>query len=408
MSDNPNRWMAHAIALAERGRYTVTPNPLVGCVLIKDGAIIGEGWHKKAGTGHAEVEAVRDAYARGNTVAGAQCYVTLEPCSHTGRTPPCADLLIKEKIAQLYFAARDPNPLVAGQGIARLNRAGIETHGPLLESQALWQNRGFFKAMTQHKPWVTLKQATSLDGRIAMASGESKWVTGSAARADVQRLRAASCAMLTGVGTVLMDNPSLTVRDRSALQAASSHYLEGPQDSPTSAKTGEGNGSGKNETKLRQPAHYVLCGKQFTRLLAQSNSLNLFAQQDEQASPLTILLARPYYNDSAVSAFDAAARSWRRDVDLQPFDSIDELLDLCDKRQQRYLMVEGGGKIAGSFLQSGALDELILYQANTLLGASAQAAFDFSINTMQQQIRLEVKSRRQVGEDQRLQYLLQA
>lgn len=376
--DQATAWMARALALAERGRTTVTPNPLVGCVIVRDQKVLGEGWHKQAGQGHAEVEAVKNAVENGNDISGADCYVTLEPCSHTGRTPPCAQLLIDNKVGRVFFAARDPNPLVAGRGLAMLEAKGIATHGPILEAQALWQNRGFFKAMQHKRPWVMLKQAMSLDGRIAMASGESEWITGPAARADVQRLRAGCCAMLTGVGTVLYDNPSLTVRDHAALGMPPSQIL-------------------------RQPAHYILCGSQFSDLLAKSGTLRLFQTPDTK---LTILLDEKYFTEAAEQHFKSLQATWPREVVLEKFTNFDSLFAQMSNEQIRYLMVEGGGRLAGSLIESDAIDELMLYQADTLLGASAQPAFNFSISDMTQQKRLQLHSKRKVGDDTRLQYLL--
>ncbi len=203
-------WMAQALRLAERGLYTTSPNPRVGCVLVRDGNIVGEGWHERAGEPHAEVHALR---AAGEEARGATAYVTLEPCSHHGRTPPCADALIEAGVARVVVAVQDPNPQVAGQGIARLREAGIEVECGLMEAAARELNIGFFTRMTRGMPWVRSKIAASLDGRTALANGESKWITGAAARQDVQHWRARSCAVLTGIGTVLADDPQLNVRE---------------------------------------------------------------------------------------------------------------------------------------------------------------------------------------------------
>lgn len=202
-------WMSRAIALAEKGRLTTTPNPNVGCVLVKDNQLIGEGYHKKAGTPHAEVHALAQA---GAEAKGATAYVTLEPCSHYGRTPPCAEALIKAGVARVVCAGLDPNPQVAGKGIDMLRQAGIDVTVGVLADQAELLNPGFLKRMRTGLPFVTLKMAASLDGATAMKSGESQWITGPEARADVQQGRAISCAVVTGVGTVLADNPSLNVR----------------------------------------------------------------------------------------------------------------------------------------------------------------------------------------------------
>ena len=202
-------FMAKALALAKRGLYTTDPNPRVGCVIVRDSKIVGEGWHRAAGQAHAEIEALRTA---GDRAQGSIAYVTLEPCCHHGKTPPCSDALINAGVSRVVAAMQDPNPLVAGQGIKTISDAGIETTIGLLEADAELLNRGFCHRMSHGKPLVVSKLAMSLDGRTAMASGESKWITGDNARRDVHRMRARSSAIMTGIGTVLADNPSLTVR----------------------------------------------------------------------------------------------------------------------------------------------------------------------------------------------------
>lgn len=202
-------YMARAIELAWRGRFTTSPNPNVGCVIVRDGAIVGEGYHHRAGEPHAEVHALR---AAGEKAHGATAYVTLEPCSHHGKTPPCADALIAAGIARVVAAMQDPNPEVAGRGLYRLQQAGIEVEHGLMMAEAEALNRGFFKRMRTGFPYLQLKMAASLDGKTAMASGESQWITSAAARRDVQQYRAQSCAILSTSETVLADNPSLNVR----------------------------------------------------------------------------------------------------------------------------------------------------------------------------------------------------
>ena len=207
--NNHEYWMAKAIQLAQQGLYTTHPNPRVGCVLVKDDQLIGQGFHAKAGEGHAEVNALADAT---QAVDGATAYVTLEPCSHQGKTPPCADALIKAGVARVVYGMQDPNPEVSGKGLAKLKKAGIEIIGPVLEAECEALNPGFIKRMREGLPFVRVKLAMSLDGRTAMESGESQWITGPEARLDVQRLRAQSDAIVTGIGSVLADNPSMTVR----------------------------------------------------------------------------------------------------------------------------------------------------------------------------------------------------
>lgn len=201
--------MARALQLAARGLYTTMPNPRVGCVLVKDGRVVGEGWHERAGEPHAEIHALR---AAGEAARGATAYVSLEPCSHHGRTPPCANALIDAGVGRVVAAMRDPNPQVAGRGIELLTLAGVTAEVGLLEAEARELNIGFVSRMTRGRPWLRLKTASSLDGKTALNNGQSQWITGEAARADVQRWRARSCAILTGVGTVAADDPQMTVR----------------------------------------------------------------------------------------------------------------------------------------------------------------------------------------------------
>jgi diaminohydroxyphosphoribosylaminopyrimidine deaminase/5-amino-6-(5-phosphoribosylamino)uracil reductase len=202
--------MARALQLAALGLFTTQPNPRVGCVVVKDGRVVGEGWHERAGTPHAEVHALK---AAGEAARGATAYVTLEPCSHHGRTPPCAEALINAGVTRVVAAMTDPNPLVAGGGISMLTLAGIEAEVGLMEAEARALNPGFMSRMTRQRPWVRLKTASTLDGKTALVNGSSQWITGEAARADVQHLRARACAILTGSGTVLADNPRMNVRD---------------------------------------------------------------------------------------------------------------------------------------------------------------------------------------------------
>ncbi|HSS70035.1 MAG TPA: bifunctional diaminohydroxyphosphoribosylaminopyrimidine deaminase/5-amino-6-(5-phosphoribosylamino)uracil reductase RibD, partial [Casimicrobiaceae bacterium] len=209
--DRDRELMQRALSLAERGLFTTTPNPRVGCVIARDGRVIGEGWHERTGEAHAEVRALADAASRGESTRSATVYVTLEPCNHHGRTPPCTDALLAAGVARVVAAMRDPNTL-AGSGAAKLGAAGVAVQTGLLEDEARELNIGWVKRLTERRPWVRVKIAASLDGRTALASGESQWITGEAARADGHRWRARACAILTGIGTVLQDDPQLTVR----------------------------------------------------------------------------------------------------------------------------------------------------------------------------------------------------
>ncbi len=322
--------MCRALHLAEKGKNSTSPNPRVGCVISKDEHIIGEGFHLQTGTPHAEVHALAQA---GAAAAGATAYVTLEPCSHYGLTPPCAQALIDAQISRVVMAQLDPNPLVAGKGQQMLIQAGIETQVGLLEEDARALNRGFLSRIERQRPFVFLKCAASLDGKTALNNGASQWITGPEARQEVQVLRAQSCAILTGVGTVLADNPLLTVRELATLRQPTRVVLD---------------------THLRTPldAHIV----------------------DAQLSPSLIMTAvtdpaqhQPYL-DKGVQVVC---------VDIGPDGHLD-LLDAVTKLAALgigELMVEAGGKLNGAFIQSGLVDEIILFQAPKILGDLAQGLF---------------------------------
>lgn len=367
-SADDHRWMARALQLAEQGLYTTDPNPRVGCVIVKDGELIGEGAHLKAGEPHAEVHALRMA---GGQAQGATAYVTLEPCSHHGKTPPCAEALVKAGVGRVVAAMQDPNPLVAGRGLARLQDVGIDTAHGLLESQARALNLGFISRMERGRPYVRLKLASSLDGRTAMQSGESQWITGAAARSDVQRLRARSSAVLTGVDTVLMDNASLTVRaaqlglpDAEAERAAERQPLRVVLDS-----------------QLRLPASTAMLSLPGSTLVAT-------AQPDNQPSAIAL---------SASGAQVLSLPGVDGRVDLSAL-----LSWLAQHAQCNELLIECGATLAGSVLSEGLVDELVLYMAPTLLGSSARPLFELPLDEMAQQYRLQLTDRRQLGDDLRL------
>ena len=350
--------MARAIQLARKGLYTTSPNPRVGCVLVKDGRIIGEGWHEKAGEPHAEINALAaaDTYANGATA-----YVTLEPCSHHGRTPPCVNALVEAGIKRVVYALQDPNPAVAGKGIKMLQEAGISVSGPILEEEAYELNKGFMQRMRTGFPWVHAKAASSLDGRTAMRSGESKWITGEAARSDVQKLRARSCAILTGVGTVLHDNPALTVRD-------------------PSLEDKDGN--------LRQPL----------RVIVDSNlQIPLDAKIFDQ--PGNCLIA---YVDSDANKISALKQKGIELIQLAtPSGKVDleALLLELGNRQCNEVMIEAGASILGALLEQQLLNELVLYMASTFMGSDARPLAEMVIEKMYQQLRFDVKDIRKIGDD---------
>ncbi|HCT5821895.1 TPA: bifunctional diaminohydroxyphosphoribosylaminopyrimidine deaminase/5-amino-6-(5-phosphoribosylamino)uracil reductase RibD [Citrobacter sedlakii] len=326
-------YMARALKLAARGRFTTHPNPNVGCVIVKEGEIVGEGYHHRAGEPHAEVHALRMA---GEKAKGATAYVTLEPCSHHGRTPPCCDALIAAGVSRVVAAMQDPNPQVAGRGLYRLQQAGIDvSHGLMMrEVEAL--NKGFLKRMRTGFPYVQLKLGASLDGRTAMASGESQWITSPQARRDVQRLRAQSHAILTSSATVLADDPQLTVRWTELDDATQAVY---PQDT------------------LRQPVRIVIDSQNRVtpeHRIVQQPGETWFARtkDDSRQWPETVrTLLVPEHNGH---------------LDLVV------LMMLLGKQQINSLWVEAGPTLAGALLQAGVVDELIVYVAPTLLGNDAR------------------------------------
>ena len=319
--------MRHALALAEKGLYTVTPNPRVGCVLVRNGAVVGEGWHERAGQAHAEVMALRNA---GDQASGSTAYVTLEPCSHHGRTPPCADALITAGVTHVVIASLDPNPLVSGQGVARLRAAGVSVQTGLCEPEAQELNIGFMTRMRQGKPWVRAKAAASVDAVTALPDGTSQWITGEAARSDGHRWRARACAILTGYGTVRDDDPRLTVRQ---------------------VKT------------ERQPMRVVVDAR-----LETPDQAKVLRLEDGQIDPSTVL----------VYAQDPQARATRlqdQGVQLLPLPNDAGKVDLAGlirylgDREINELHVEAGFKLNGSLQREHCIDEWLLYLAPCFLGA---------------------------------------
>jgi len=345
--------MARALRLAEQGLLTTMPNPRVGCVLVKDGIVVGEGWHEYAGGPHAEVVALRAAGARAR---GATAYVTLEPCCHHGRTPPCSEALLAAGVTRVVAAMPDPNPRVAGGGLAQLQAAGVEVASGLLQVEAERLNPGFLMRMRAARPFVRIKLAMSLDGRTAMASGESKWITGAAAREDVQRLRARSCAIVTGIGTVTADDPSLNVR------------IPG---------------------RRRPPLRVVL--DSHLRLRPAAKML----QED---GPVLVFCGP-----------DAGRWSGGREINLVSIPVAAAGLDLhaalreLARREINEVMVEAGATLSGAFLSAGLADEIVVYMAPKLLGDGARGLFHLpGLSTMAQAVELEIRDIRAVGSDWRI------
>ncbi|MFT5674143.1 MAG: diaminohydroxyphosphoribosylaminopyrimidine deaminase [Paraglaciecola sp.] len=355
------KMMALAIRLAEKGQFTTPPNPNVGCVLSDaEGNIVGQGWHQKTGTPHAEVHALREA---GKRAKGATAYVTLEPCSHTGLTPPCADALIKAGVRRVVAAMVDPNPLVSGTGLDKLATAGIEVAYGLLQQQAEKLNRGFIKRMRTGMPWVTVKLASSLDGKTALANGASQWITGTLARQDVQRHRAKSCAILSGSGTVIADNPSLNVR-YDELGVSNTAYAK---------------------SDLRQPTRVVLDGRN-----------QLHANLKLCSLPGDILLINSRKSDQL---FPPQVAQWQAPYNQSQLD-LSKVFKQLGALQFNTIWVEAGAKLAGALLQNKLIDELILYQAPKLLGDKGQNMFAIEeLSDMQQAYNLVWQDVRQIGGD---------
>jgi diaminohydroxyphosphoribosylaminopyrimidine deaminase/5-amino-6-(5-phosphoribosylamino)uracil reductase len=350
--------MARALRLAQRGVYTTQPNPRVGCVIAHGEEIIGEGWHQRAGEPHAEVFALR---AAGTRARGATAYVTLEPCAHYGRTPPCADALVEAGIARVVAAGEDPNPKTAGNGLRRLREAGIEVASGLMRDAARELNRGFLSRMERGRPWVRIKLAMSLDGRTALASGESKWITGEAARADVQRWRARSSAILTASGTARADDPRLTVR--------SSVSVEG-----------------------FKPLRVVL-DRRLDSLPAGAHLL------DGSAPTLVLHAPDAQPSDGRYAQTELAA------VELDSNGKLDlhAVMRSLAQKQVNELQVEAGPLLCGALFEAGLVDELLLYIAPTLLGDSARPLLALSsLDSMAQRHDLRVIDQRPVGNDMRL------
>jgi diaminohydroxyphosphoribosylaminopyrimidine deaminase / 5-amino-6-(5-phosphoribosylamino)uracil reductase len=355
--------MARALRLARRGLYTTHPNPRVGCVLVRDGEVVGEGWHERTGEPHAEVNALR---AAGERARGATAYVTLEPCSHHGRTPPCSDALLEAGVARVVAAMRDPNPRVAGQGLARLAAAGVETASGLMQAEARVLNPGFISRMERGRPWVRIKSAVSLDGRTAMASGESQWITGAEARADVQRWRAQADAVLTGSGTVLADDPSLNVRlDAAALE------IGGEVRQPLRAVL---------DTQLRTPPK--------ARLLGLPGGVLLFAGPAGAAR-------RGALEASGAEVCEVAADDSGLDLEA--------VLRELAAREINEVHVEAGARLSGALIAAGLADELLLYLAPSLLGDTGRGLFALpGLERLNERVELDIRELRPIGRDWRI------
>lgn len=360
---NDHAYMARALEQARKGLYSTHPNPRVGCVIVRDGAIVGEGWHVRAGEPHAEIHALRQA---GELARGATAYVTLEPCSHHGRTPPCAEALVKAGVGRVVAAMQDPNPLVAGRGLALLRDAGIEVCSGVLESEARALNAGFVKRMEQGLPFLRVKLAMSLDGRTAMASGESQWITGPQARAAVQRLRARSSVVLTGADTVLTDKARLTVRGEALGLEAEQAALA-----------------------LQRPPLRVLVD-----------------------GGLRVPLDAPFFQagPALVATVDGGERESYQVAghDLLALPGADGRVDLpgllreLAARGANEVLVEAGPRLAGAFARLGLVDEYQIFVAAKFLGSSARPLLELPLERMAEAPELRIADIRAVGDDWRI------
>ncbi len=376
-SERDVRAMSRALELAARGLNTTHPNPRVGCVIVRGDRTVGEGWHEWPGGPHAEIMALR---AAGEQAAGATAYVTLEPCSHFGRTPPCADALIEARVGRVVFALEDPYPSVRGRGAARLRAAGLEVESGLLQGEAAELNAGFIKRMTEGRPWVRVKLAMSLDGRTALANGASQWITGEAARSDAQSFRARSSALLTGVGTVLADDPRLDVR----LEAPGARQplrvvLDSGLRTPAGARLFDGAGEVWIFTASDDAGRRAALEARGARI----------ERLDEGSAPRA---GPPAHADPA----KAAAR-----LDLP------RVLTRLAQAQVNEVHVEAGATLAGALLRSRLADELLVYVAPVLLGPQSRPLVELpQLERLEEASRFELIESRQIGADLRLRYRL--
>ncbi|POY78988.1 bifunctional diaminohydroxyphosphoribosylaminopyrimidine deaminase/5-amino-6-(5-phosphoribosylamino)uracil reductase RibD [Pseudomonas amygdali pv. morsprunorum] len=357
-------YMARALELARNGLYSTHPNPRVGCVIVRDGQIVGEGWHVRAGEPHAEVHALRQA---GELARGATAYVTLEPCSHQGRTPPCADALVNAGLARVVAAMQDPNPEVSGRGLLRLMNAGMGVQCGVLESEARALNKGFLKRMETGQPYIRVKMAMSLDGRTAMASGESQWITGPEARSAVQRLRAQSSVVLTGADTVLADKARLTVRpDELGLNAGLTALAA-----------------------ARPPLRVLIDGRLRVPLDAP-----FFQAGSALVVTCAAASARGRYQEEGHEMLALADSAGH--VDLR------KLMGELATRGVNEVLVEAGPRLAGAFARLGLVDEFQIFIAGKFLGSSARPLLDLPLAQMSEALELNIVQMRAVGNDWRV------
>lgn len=360
-----HQFMSEAIAEARKALYLSNPNPRVGCVIVKDGQVIGKGFTQKVGSAHAEVQALANAKSLGNDPTGATVYVTLEPCSHTGRTPPCVDALIAAKPAVVFVAMSDPNPLVAGKGLERLKAAGIKVHSGLMELEARSLNPGFISRMTRGLPWVRMKIAASLDGKTALPNGRSQWITGPLARADGHHWRAQACAIVTGVGTVKEDDPSLNVREVRTQRQPVRIIVDSKLETPTNAKILQ---------NPEQSGILIVCAN------LDSPEMQAKAKAFEARGIEVIAMTNPSGK-----------------VDLPKLFSY-----LAKEREMNEIHIESGFKLNGSMLKVNCVDELLLYYAPFLMGDGIGMANVGLLNDLGQRQNWQIIDQALLGPDLRL------
>jgi diaminohydroxyphosphoribosylaminopyrimidine deaminase/5-amino-6-(5-phosphoribosylamino)uracil reductase len=361
-----HQFMQRAISLAKRGHFTTSPNPRVGCVIVQRGGVVGEGFHQKAGQGHAEVYALKQA---GSKAKGATAYVTLEPCSHFGLTPPCAEALIKAQVKHVIAAMVDPDPRVSGRGLKLLSEAGITTQFGLLEQDARALNPGFIHLMTTKSPYVRCKLAASLDGKTAMASGESQWITSNEARTDVQRLRAQSCGIICGADSVIFDNAKMNVRWQ-ALGELNQRYAQ---------------------ADIRQPVRIIIDGK--NRL---TPDLDVFKTSSK------IILIRQTIENSQTWPHFVEQVIISKAVDSEYID-LSLLLAYLAQQGLNDILIESGAKLAGAFISANLVDELVLYQAPKLIGSDGKSLLNMpAILQLSAAKNLDINDIRMVGKDIRI------
>ncbi len=349
--------MARALRLATKGLYSTHPNPMVGCVIAQAGGVVGQGWHELAGGPHAEIEALRDA---GNSAKGSTVYVTLEPCSHHGRTPPCATALLEAEVSRVVISSSDPNPQVNGQGLDRLKAAGVKVESGLMAAEAETLNVGFYTRMREGRPWVRVKVAISLDGRTALRNGDSKWISSEASRRDVQSWRARSSAILTGIGTVLADNPSMIAR------------LDGLKRQPLRVIA---------DSRWRTPLESKILSDQKTAVIAGDSAIRIPRELEE----------------TEVNCLPLQAEDGRS--------GLGQLMSELAKMEVNELQVEAGAVLCGALMKKRLVDDVLIYQAPVLLGEGGPGPFNLGpLESMNDRTHLRLLETAQIGNDLRLRF----